>query len=105
MKNYKISEIKEILTHTGLPVAYDHFKEKTPLPFISFIQAGTVNINADNKAYYTANKYNIELYTSEKDEKTEDKIQEILNNNEIPWRKSEDIRIETENITEIIYYI
>ena len=55
--------------------------------------------------YYSANKYELEYYFDEKDETTENKIEQLLNKNEIVWEKSDDIYIRSENMFVIYYYI
>ena len=94
--------IKEKL---DLSIKYGKNNSKIEPPFLIYLGAGSDNISADNKTYNSKNKYNLELYFREKDESLEMKIENLLNDNNIPWEKSEDIFISDENLFEIIYYI
>lgn len=98
-------KIFSMLKKLSIPVAYQSFKKEQTLPFVVFVQTGSDNFGADNGVYVSDNSYNIELYTEDKDFGLENKLEEILNANEIYWNKSGDIRIEEEKMTEVIYYI
>nr|DAX89283.1 MAG TPA: tail completion protein [Caudoviricetes sp.] len=94
-----------MLKQLNIPVAYQSFKQSQRLPYIIFVQSGSNNFGADCKVYHKDNKYNIELYFEDKDFALEEKLEDLLDENDIYWTKSADIRIESENMTEVIYYI
>lgn len=101
----KASEIFKILKKINIPVSYQSFKNEQNLPYIIFVQSGSNNFGADSKVYKKDNKYNIELYFEDKNFELEEKLENLLDENDIYWTKSADIRIESENMTEVIYYI
>jgi len=85
-------------------VAYRAFPEGNApeLPFICYLETNTNNVFADNKVYKKKTGIDIELYTENKDTVSENRIEEALNNNMIPWEKSEDY-IDTEKCFQITY--
>ena len=102
-------ELKNILDATGFPVAYLRFyeTEDQPLPeppFIVFISAYSSNFMADNLVYKEINNIQIELYTDKKDEDAENKVAQILNDNELPYSTTESF-IESENMYQKIYEV
>ncbi|MGH1285292.1 hypothetical protein [Bacillus toyonensis] len=86
----KLGELKKILEATGYPVAYSHFTATptnpvpTP-PYICFLVDGSANLMADNKVYHKINDLNIELYTIKKDLVAEAKLEQVLDDHEIPY--------------------
>lgn len=101
----KASKLFKMLKKLNIPVAYQSFKNEQNLPYIIFVQSGSNNFGADNKVYQKDNKYNIELYFEDKNFELEEKLENLLDENDIYWIKSADIRIESESMTEVIYYI
>ncbi|MCU4822679.1 hypothetical protein OCA00_13655 [Bacillus cereus] len=83
-------ELKKILEVTGYPVAYSHFiatpANPVPVPpYICFLVDGSANLMADNKVYHKINDVNIELYTTKKDVVAEAKLEQVLDDHEIPY--------------------
>lgn len=104
-----LSELKNILEATGYPVAYSHFTatENVPVPgppFITYLVADSSNLFADNKVYQKINNVQIELYTDKKDLQAEKKLEDLLEQNEIPYETTEGW-IDTEKIFERVYEI
>ncbi|HDR3890331.1 TPA: hypothetical protein QCO65_004849 [Bacillus cereus] len=100
-------ELKKILGATGYPVAYSHFTALpgNPIPkppYICFLADGSANLMADNKVYHKINDLNIELYTTKKDLAAEAKLEQVLDDNEIPY-ESYGTFIESEKMYQKIY--
>jgi len=87
-----------------IKVAYDHFRQKTQPPFILFRNTDTTTYKADNKVYWIDNNYIVDLVTELKNPQLEQKLEQVLNNNELPFDKEEDF-IDSEQIYQIRYYI
>ncbi|PEI75248.1 hypothetical protein [Bacillus toyonensis] len=85
-----LGELTKILEATGYPVAYSHFTATptnpvpTP-PYICFLVDGSANLMADNKVYHKINDLHIELYTIKKDLVAEAKLEQVLDDHEIPY--------------------
>ncbi|MDC2866514.1 hypothetical protein [Bacillus sp. BP-3] len=100
-------ELKKILDATGYPVAYSHFTA-TPSklvpspPYITYLVSYSSNFIADNKVHKKIDNIQIELYTSKKDLTAEDKLESVLDINEIAWQSTE-TWIESENVFQKIY--
>ena len=94
----------EIMKETGLPFAYDHFAEgESPNPpFITFLLPGSNNFAADGKVYKKINEVHIELYTDEKNPETEALVEDVLDDHEIFYEKTE-VWIESEKLYEVLY--
>lgn len=97
-------DITNMLKEAGLPLAYDHFAEgESPEPpFLIFLFPGSDNMFADNGVYFKISQLNMELYTDKKDPELEEKLEDILTANEIPWEKSE-VWIDSEKMYEVLY--
>jgi hypothetical protein len=105
----RLSELHTILEVTGFPVAYSHFieSENEPLPsppFIAYLVSYSSNLYADNKVYKQIQNAQIELYTKRKDLEAEAIIEELLNENELPFYTSETF-IDSEQIYQKIYEV
>ncbi len=104
-----LEQLKTILEATGFPVAYLHFKETgnealPQPPFIVYFTAFSSNFMADNKVHIPIENVQIELYTTKKDLAAEAKVNELLNENEIPFETSESY-IESEELYQKIYEV
>lgn len=104
-----LNELKTILEATGLPVAYSHFVESEvdPIPnppFICYLVVYSSNFSADNKTYKAIQNVQIELYTDRKDIEVENRLEAILDENEIPYATSEEF-IESESMFQKIYEV
>ena len=85
-----LEELNNILKGTGYPVAYSHFKQRQTLPFITYLVEGTNNFFADDKVLLKVEQINIELYTSKKDLEAENKLENLLDKNNICYEVFED---------------
>lgn len=104
-----VLELVNILKATGFPVAYSHFiaTEENPAPdppFICYLLPETDNLMADNKTYHKISNVDIELYTDFKDFEVEEKLEELLNENEIPWNAYETY-IDSEKMYQKLYEV
>lgn len=97
-------KIEQILKETRIPFRYHHFEtdEAVNPPFICWLSPGSDNFSADGKVYHRADEVDIELYTDERDFELEEKIEAILDKNELFWNKTE-LYIESENMFETLY--
>lgn len=102
-------ELIALLRDTGYPVAFSHFKKtpNTPIPdppFITYVTPTDNTFHADNKTYKREIGVDIELYTDIKDLTAEKKIEDLLDDNDIPWTATQ-IYIESEQLFQKIYEI
>lgn len=83
-------------------VAYRAFpiNEAPPLPFIVFFYQNDEHFLADNKVYYRKQAVQVELYTKDKDESVEEKLEAVLE--PFIWSK-ETIYLDDEACYETIY--
>lgn len=103
----KHKDIKKLLTKVNIPVAYDHFPDNKLMkpPFMAYREKSPDNFGADNIVFASFNNYEIELVTSKKDVELEDKISNLLTENEIPYEKGDEIWDNEEKIYHIFYEI
>lgn len=73
-------------------VTYYAWKEGSApaLPFICFFTPSSKSFSADGIVYYQTNEFKVELYSAEKDETSEGKIEQAFTNNNIYWTKGTD---------------
>lgn len=103
-KLLKLEVVKGMLEETGFEVAYRFFKTNPLFPFIVYICPYDKNFAADGKAYHSTKHIQIELYTEIKDLQAEEKVEEVLNRNEIYFEKTENY-IDSESMYQIVYEI
>lgn len=100
-----LSDINTMLEELNIPVAYNHFKKSTTPPYVVYYVDSSTNTMADNKVYAENVTINIELYTTTKDLALEQKLKDILNQNDIPYEQISETYIESDNVYEILYEI
>lgn len=94
-----------ILKQMNIPVAYDHFTNKTvSIPFILYRNDSSDTFKADDKTYAKENSYIIDLVTEKKDVVLEKQLEDLLNDNFLPWDKEENY-IDDERIYQIRFFI
>ena len=87
------------------PTAYMAFMHDDPgYPCIVYHGNGQKILYAGNTPYYKSNLYIVEYYFERKDEETEAQIEDALTAACLPYSRSEDIYIDSENIYVIYYY-
>ena len=89
-------ELMDILKKLNIPVTNTEFPSnmKVKPPFVVFMRSNIDTFDADNVVYMHNKDYFIELYTCNKSEDMEDRLIEVLNENEINWQYVSDTRIE-----------
>ena len=100
-----LEKLYTMLKETGYPVAYSHFQEENPptLPFITYLDTSE-NFGADNRVYHEITDVSIELYTETKDIEAENKLQDLLNSNDLFWNKTINY-IPSEKVFQVTYEI
>jgi len=74
-----------------------------PLPlFLIFLSPGEDTFSADNIAYFSTKKLNIELYTDRKSPEIEEMVEKILKRHELYYTKTE-AYIDSEKLYEVLY--
>lgn len=94
----------KILKEIDFQFAYHHFAEGKDLkpPFICYHFPSSNNFSADNIAYYKKTGVQIELYTRKKDIKAEEKVEKVIDENNIFYNKS-NAYIDTEDLFYTVY--
>ena len=97
-------KINDMMAEMGLPFAYHHFAEgESPQPpFLLFLSPGEDTFSADNVAYYSFKRLDIELYTDKKNPALEEEIEVVLTQHEIYFTKTESW-IASEKMYEVLY--
>lgn len=97
-------EIESMLNETEISYEYNHFEveDAIPPPFICYLTPESHNFAADGIVYQRINELDIELYTDQKEEALEKRIEDVLNSHEIFWEKTEGY-IESEQMYEVLY--
>lgn len=97
-----IEKLGEVLEKTGIPVAYRFFREgeAPPLPFLVYYEAAENTLPADGGNYYQIPQVVVELYTKEKEFKTEAAVEQALFFT--VWDKAENY-LDQEECYQIVY--
>lgn len=94
-----ITGFKDKVAYRAFPVG------KAPkLPFICYLATQTDNFDADNSVYHVLQGVDIELYTKDKSEATEQLIEAKLDEINLVWNKYEEW-LDSEECYEIVYSI
>lgn len=94
-----ITGFKDKVAYRAFPVG------KAPkLPFICYLATSTDNFDADNSVYHVLQGVDIELYTKDKSEATEQLIEAKLDEINLVWNKYEEW-LDSEECYEIVYSI
>jgi hypothetical protein len=99
-----LQELNNILKSTGYEVAYSHFNTPIKPPFITYLISNSENFIADNKVYKKIDNIKIELYTSIKDLQAEEKLEKLLDENDIAY-ETDETWIESEKLFQKIYEV
>ena len=99
-----MEELLQMLSEMQIPFAYHHFAEGDAVepPFICYLLPGSNNFAADGKVYHKINEVHIELYTDLKDLAVEQQVEDVLDEHEIFYNKSE-VWIKREKLYEVVY--
>ena len=99
-----MEELLQMLGEMQIPFAYHHFAEGEAVepPFICYLLPGSNNFSADGKVYHKISEVHIELYTDLKDLAVEQQVEDVLDEHEIFYNKSE-VWIESEKLYEVLY--
>lgn len=103
----KHKELFDLLKTLNIPVAYDHFdsnKNITP-PFIVYRETGVDTFKADNKSFFRDYNYELELVTEKKDVALQERLEELLDNNNIPYDMNTELWDNEEKIYHNYYEI
>ena len=98
----------EILNSSGIPFRYHHFNQgKGPLPIPRgvYMFEDADSVYADGITVMLIDNLRIELYTAKKDIDTENKLENVLTAAEIPFKKVDEVYIESEKLYMIVYEI
>ena len=93
-----------LLKSTGLPVAYHHFVSPPAPPYIVYLFSYSSNFGADNRVYSQQPNYQVDLYSTEKDPVSEKLIEDLFDEHDIYWEKTETY-IESEDLYQVLYEI
>ena len=99
-----MEELLQMLSEMQIPFAYHHFAEGEAVdpPFICYLIPGSNNFSADGKAYHKISVVHIEVYTDLKDLAVEQQVEDVLDEHEIFYNKSE-VWIKREKLYEVVY--
>lgn len=95
-----------LLKTTDLPVTYAEWPQGMvpKLPYIVFLQDGDERFLADDFVYDSTPTYSIEIYSSKKDNATENLLKNTLNENKVIWAKDYEGRT-PEGLYQAVYSI
>ena len=86
-----LDELKDILDQTGLKVGYRQWEvsQAPPLPYILYYRDSDIAVKADNQVYYKFKSVTVELYSNLKNEREEQKLEALLDENKIVYETYE----------------
>lgn len=100
-----MQNLKSLLEQLDIPVAYDHFNTVTNPPYITFKRFSQSNFGADNKVYEIINNYYVYLVTEYKDIELEERLEQLLTNNDIFFNCESEDYFDDEKLYEVVYEI
>ena len=99
-----MDKIINMLEEIGIPFAYSHFAEgESPEPpFMCYLLPRSDNFSADGAVYHKLSVVHFEVYTDKKDRILENRVEDVLDKNNIFYNKSQ-VWINSEKLYEVIY--
>ena len=99
-----LTVLNELRESRGIPYAYNHFAEgESPdPPFVVYLYPESDHFLADSHVYRKITEVHIELYTDRKDPNLEKALEDILDEHELCYEKSE-VWIAEERLYEVMY--
>ena len=99
-----MDKIINMLEEIGIPFAYSHFAEgESPEPpFVCYLLPRSDNFSADGAVYHKLSVVHFEVYTDKKDRALENRVEDVLDKNNVFYNKSE-VWINSEKLYEVIY--
>ena len=99
-----MDKIISLLNEIGIPFAYSHFAEgESPEPpFMCYLLPRSDNFSADGAVYHKLSVVHFEVYTDKKDRILENRVEDVLDKNNIFYNKSQ-VWINSEKLYEVIY--
>lgn len=100
-------DIYDLLQTLNIPVVYGHFEDNKTInpPFMVYRETAPDTFKADNKTYFRTNDFEIELVTIKKDTRLQKQIEELLDNNNIPYDMLDEVWDNDEKIYHNFYEI
>ena len=100
-----MEEFYSKLCELGLPVTYRQWEEGNvpSLPYIVYYSTGKNPWYADNTTYYSTNVITVELYTDDKDLKTEALLESFFNSQKITLSDVYETFWDDEHLHEVSY--
>ncbi|WP_195270326.1 hypothetical protein [Eubacterium sp. 1001713B170207_170306_E7] len=82
-----LQALEVLLKTTGMPVAYHHWEvgEVPPLPYLIYYEDSSDSFYADNRVYQQVIGVTVELYTDRKDPAIEEKLETVMDHNDIAY--------------------
>ena len=80
-----LTELKQLLDQMNLPISYREWKPGPELPYLLYYENSSDNFYADNEVFLKKTDVIIELYTNTKNIREENKLEELLSTNKIPF--------------------
>ena len=100
----ELKELVKTLEKLKIPIAYNHFSTVQKPPYLVYKVTSSNNFMADNKVYKKIRKVDLELYTENKNEELEEKLETILCESEMVFDSFETY-IQSEDVYQVIYEI
>ena len=94
------------LLHTGMgiPFAFHHWDKPPAMPYGVYFDDDTSNFAADGVAYFVILRFNIELYSRQRDPTLEARMEAVLDGAGLYWEKTSTY-IDSERFYQIAYEI
>ncbi len=99
--------IYDLLKTLNIPVAYDHFvsDKEISIPFVVYRETNTDTFKADGVTYYRPYEFEIELITEKKEIELQQRLEELLITNNIPYDVGDELWDDDEKIYHNFYEI
>lgn len=98
------AEIEKMLEQMNIPFRYFLFEEKEAVepPFLVWYLPESNNFFADGIVYEKIARLNLELYTDQKDFELEERLESLLETEDMAWNKTEAF-LDEEQLYEVLY--
>lgn len=100
-------ELFTLLKTLNIPVAYDHFESNKDInpPFVVYRETRSNTFKADGKTYFRPYNFEIEVVSIKKDMELQNKVEKLLDDNNIPYDVIDEIWDDDEKIYHNLYEV
>lgn len=98
-----LKNLYDAIKSAGFPAAFSSFKKKTEPPFVTYLDKSRSPVAGDGRAAGWVHNIRVELYTREKDQAAEAKVEAVFDRLGLLYEVADEGEIDTESAYRVGY--